>query len=142
MKKKIITVSIVVCIILMAVCYGVWKREEANPKGNKELDFTKVDRLSVCFAVDEFFTEDKKIIKKLFPKDSVYTRTKDDVPEFAGIMYFNVYDGKKLLYEINPLPLGDELEEQYIYINGELYKVENPPDYDEISDLIQEENKD
>ncbi|MBD5137245.1 MAG: hypothetical protein HDT39_15050 [Lachnospiraceae bacterium] len=138
MKKKIIAVSIVICIIFMLMCYYVWKEWQANPKGNKELDFTKIDRLSLCFADDELFTENKKIIKKLFPKDSVYTKTNDDVPDFAGIMYFNVYDGKKLLYEINPL--GDELEEQYIYINDDLYIVENPPDYGEISHLIQQEN--
>ncbi|MDE6233371.1 MAG: hypothetical protein K2M60_08535 [Lachnospiraceae bacterium] len=138
MKKKIITVSIVVCIIFMSMCYYVWKEWQANPKGNKELDFTKIDRISLCFADDELFTENKKIIKKLFPKDSVYTKTKDDVPEFAGIMYFNVYDGKKLLYKINPL--GDELEKQYIYINDDLYIVENPTDYERIFDLIQDEN--
>lgn len=138
MKKKIITISVIACILLMTVCYFIWKEVNANPKGNKELDFTKIDKLSLCFSDDEIFTKNKKIIKKLFPKDSVYTKTNDDIPDFTGIMYLNVYDGKKLLYKIRPL--GDELKDQYIYINGELYKVENPPDYYEIFDLIQDEN--
>ncbi|MBD5134714.1 MAG: hypothetical protein HDT39_01935 [Lachnospiraceae bacterium] len=136
MKKKIITASMVVCILLIVACCYVWKKEQAN----KELDFTKIDRLSLWVGNDELFTENKALIKKMFPKDSTYIKTKDDIPEFAGGMCFNAYDGKKLLFEANPI--GAELEEQYMYINGELYKVENPPDYDEICDLIQKENKD
>ena len=138
MKKKIITISVIACILLITVCYFIWKEVNANPKGNKELDFTKVDRLSVWVGDDELFTKNKKIIKKSFPKDSVYTKTNDYVPDFAGEMFLSAYNGKKLLYEIDPL--GDELKDQYIYINGDLYIVDNPPDYDEIFDLIQYEN--
>lgn len=133
--KKIPVILITACIILIIVCYCVWKEEKANPKGNKELDFTKIDRLSLWAGNDELFTEDKDIIKKMFPKDCTYTEEYFD-NEYAGAYEFNAYDGKKLLYEI--FMSVDE----HICINNVWYTVENPPDYQEVSHLIQEENKD
>lgn len=138
--KKILIVTLAACIVIMAVACAAGQEKETDSNNSKELDFTKVDKLSFCFGNDELFTEDEEIIGKMFPKDCVYTKRKDDIPEFAGCGLFNAYAGKKLLYEIRTI--GDELGEEYVYINGELYVLENPPDYMEISDRIQEENKD
>lgn len=133
MKKRLI-ISITVCIILVVVGYFIWKEETANPKGNKELDFTKINRLSVCFGNDESFTKDKDIIKKMFPRDCTYTKEYFDNSMYAGALTFKAYHGKKFLYEIW-MSVGE-----HVNINGIWYTVENPPDYDQISFLIQEDD--
>ncbi|MDE6233372.1 MAG: hypothetical protein K2M60_08540 [Lachnospiraceae bacterium] len=139
--KKIFILSISICIIFMATGCGIHKSNKikedtkTTSSDDKKLDFTKIDRLGFQDGNKEIFTEDKNIIDKMFLKDTVYIEEKEH-EVYYGQSIFYAYHGEQLLYEI-AYPT-----DEYVCINGIWYSVKNPPDYQEVSHLIHEENKD
>lgn len=131
--KKLLIMSILICTVFITAGCG-----DANisSKDKRIPDISKADRLSYCIGNDELFTKNKDIINGLFPENCIYTEKKDYNEVYYGCPVFHVYNEEKLLYDI--CVHGDN----YICINGIWYSVENPPDYQEIAHLIQEENED